>query len=84
MDVDDEGTFSYQGRLIKVNVNTLIDINVLGHGHFGNVMLAEVTDEPDTIRMAVKVSEIMEEDNNNRYKISMNLLIDDHSFFNSD
>jgi hypothetical protein len=47
----------HQGRLIKVNLETLVDINILGNGHFGHVMLAEVTDGPDTIRMAVKVSE---------------------------
>ncbi len=41
-----------------MNVDTLVDIDKLGHGHFGNVMLAEVKDGPDTIRMAVKVSVI--------------------------
>jgi hypothetical protein len=55
LDVEDEGTFLYQGRSIKVNLETLVDIDTLGYGHFGNVMLAEVTDGPDTIRMAVKV-----------------------------
>lgn len=38
-------------------VKTLDDISALGSGHFGNVMLAEVKDGSDTIRMAVKVSE---------------------------
>jgi hypothetical protein len=59
LDVEDEGTFLYQGRSIKVNLDTLIDIDILGYGHFGTVMLAEVTDGSDTIRMAVKVSEMI-------------------------
>ena len=57
LDVGEEGTFIHQGRAIKVSVNTLVDINILGCGNFANVMLAEVIDGPDTIRMAVKVSE---------------------------
>ena len=56
LDVGDEGIIIHKGRSIRVNVSTLVDISALGSGHFGNVMLAEIKDEPDTIRMAVKVS----------------------------
>ena len=58
LDVGDEGTLVHNGRSIRVTVKTLVDISKLGYGHFGNVMLAEVIDGSDTIRMAVKVSEI--------------------------
>jgi len=40
-----------------MNVETLNETGILGHGHFGNVMLAEVKVNQDTIiKMAVKVS----------------------------
>lgn len=56
LDVSDEGIIIHEDRSIRVNVNTLVDISALGCGHFGNVMLAEIKDEPNTMKMAVKVS----------------------------
>jgi len=38
-------------------VRTLIDIRVLGRGHFGYVMLSEVNADSICVRMAVKVDE---------------------------
>lgn len=55
LDVGEEGKFTYNDRTITVDVNTLVDIDILGHGHFGHVMLAEVKDGSETIKMAVKV-----------------------------
>jgi serine/threonine protein kinase len=74
LDVEDEGTFLYQGRSIKVNLETLVDIDTLGYGHFGNVMLAEVTDGSDTIRMAVKRLNLLPNRNEpNRYSTQTDL-----------
>jgi hypothetical protein len=40
-----------------MNVDTLNETGILGYGHFGNVMLAEIkVDQNTIIKMAVKVS----------------------------
>jgi len=74
LDVEEEGRFSYRERTITVNVKTLVDIDILGHGHFGNVMLAEVKDGSDTIRMAVKRLELVRNpENSNEYSTDTDL-----------
>lgn len=53
-DVGEEATIDYNGKVVTINVNMLIDIKKLGIGNYGSVMLAEVQNHPE-IKMAVKV-----------------------------
>jgi hypothetical protein len=57
LEVADESTFDYRGQSINIKLETLNETGILGYGRFGNVMLAEVRVDQDTIiKMAVKVS----------------------------
>lgn len=57
LEVADESTFSYEGKSIQINTNTLNESGILGEGNFSHVMLAKVEiDNNTTIRMAVKVN----------------------------
>lgn len=57
LEVADESTLNYEGKEININNNTLNEAGILGFGHFGNVMLAKVEVNQDTIiKMAVKVN----------------------------
>ncbi|CAF4182160.1 unnamed protein product, partial [Rotaria sp. Silwood2] len=52
-DIGEEATIDYNGERVTINVNMLNDIQKLGFGNYGSVMLAEVQNHPE-IKMAVK------------------------------
>ena len=57
-DVGEEAKIHFGGEEITINVSMLTDIQKLGFGNYGSVMLAEVQNHPH-IKMAVKVRFLM-------------------------
>jgi serine kinase of HPr protein (carbohydrate metabolism regulator) len=58
-DVTVQASFDYNGEIIQINRDSLIEIRDLGYGNYARmVKLVRVRDHPE-ITLAVKVTEIM-------------------------
>ncbi|CAF0919823.1 unnamed protein product [Didymodactylos carnosus] len=63
-DVKDEAILNYNGQQLTINVQMLNDLERLGTGCFGNVMLVDVVDHPE-IKMAIKRMTLQPKDDSN-------------------